>query len=83
MAVAYDHITPPQKRIIHFAKQRLYEIETQMAGLKSELQMWNSLIEILNVCGACNGHGELRHQIAQDESETEICKLCNGQGFIP
>lgn len=82
MATAYSHIKDPKQRIISFAQQRLFELKDQLNNLDNERLMWEQLLTIMAICGACKGQGEIRHFIAQDESRGEQCKGCNGKGYI-
>lgn len=79
MAEAYAHMPMP-RRGIYFAKCRIGELDREIDKLTQERILWNALLDLLKPCGNCDGQGELRHFIAQDEVNFEKCPKCNGVG---
>lgn len=79
MATVYDHFAPVLK-VIDYAHQRQREIDASIEDLKKEAVMWNEIIAKYEPCPTCNGHGELRHILSQDESDYETCSSCGGKG---
>jgi hypothetical protein len=59
---------------------RAMELETQIQTLSLELRQWEQMLENLDTCSSCNGYGEIREIIDQDESTYHKCPRCNGTG---
>lgn len=73
------------------------ELRTEVAKLEREVREHNWEVEkaveriaflkaaaaaiLPEPCGACDGHGKIRHWVAQDESHVRDCESCKGSGF--
>ena len=62
----------------------LESIRHEERRLESELDILRPLAVFLGegICKDCNGYGETRVFLTQDESKMEICTLCKGTGQV-
>lgn len=63
---------------------RLGEItqaQAHLTELKAAKTRWDEMAEKLHYCTNCNGCGEIRHIISQDESRYSKCSACDGSGM--
>jgi hypothetical protein len=63
-----------------FVLRRIADIGGRLAVLDDERMLYDEILSLLNPCPACNGYGEIREYIAQDESNLRMCTACMGSG---
>ncbi len=80
MARVYTHITPFNKRAISYFRSTQKELKDTIRELTDEHEFLEELITLLNPCPKCEGYGEFRVYIAQDDTRYEACKTCAGTG---
>lgn len=63
-------------------KNEIESKEHEIEGMKARLEDLEPWCEELKskLCGECNGHGKVRHHIAQDDCRIEECTRCKGTG---
>lgn len=77
----FTHMPMP-KRVVSWIRSRIGILKKEIEELQNEQEMWKLHLDTLNVCQNCNGYGELREIIAQDESIFHKCEKCGGAGVI-
>lgn len=80
MAEVFTYMEPFEKRAINFLSQRIYEIEKGLKRLVEEKALYEEMRRRLDPCPDCNGTGETRVQIDQDDSKYLKCNPCKGTG---
>jgi hypothetical protein len=80
MAEVFTYMKPFEKKAIDFLKQRMDEIDKEMERLADERALYDEMLRRLDPCPDCNGIGEIRIVIDQDESEYQKCAPCKGTG---
>jgi DnaJ-class molecular chaperone len=60
----------------------MHDLEIDISKKKDELQAWQSVIDVLKPCDRCDGAGEIRYRVAQDETEIQTCEKCKGKGVL-
>lgn len=79
------------KEIYNLIETELNKMESKLSQTKLNLEFYQKRIEHLkilrqsirdNICRKCNGIGQIRNFIAQDESRLENCEYCKGKGYL-
>jgi hypothetical protein len=73
-------LEPEIARIIVVPVMRVMELDAQIMALSLEFRQWQNMLEEIGSCDYCNGSGQIREIIAQDESRLQTCSVCNGTG---
>lgn len=70
------------KETIYFAKNRMRQLPEEITAKKEEFAVWMKVLEEIKPCDECEGDGSFRVFIAQDESEMQQCRKCQGKGIL-
>ena len=80
MAEFYSHMGKEKAWVDH-VKTKLRNIEFQQKELNEQKDHYEWMLEMLQPCPECEGSGEWREIISQDESKYHKCKKCGGSGI--
>lgn len=63
-----------------FLHRQLPQAKERLAEANRELDYWRRFYSGMQACHGCNGYGETRTIVDQDESRFETCSCCGGTG---
>lgn len=79
------------KAFYNLLEEELNKANKELFDAKSSVKYYENRITKLrilklsineNICKSCNGIGQVRNFIAQDESRIEKCDSCKGKGYF-